>query len=87
MTDGVPSFDRAVWTAERIFGAELATHDASLSGREAGRLLLKLSIPGLVTGKPNVSFYLSWYSGKERRVEWEEEKIGVGEEGQPDGFV
>jgi hypothetical protein len=40
-----------------------------------------------VTGKPNMSFYANGHSRKERRVEWEEEKISIGEEGQPDGFV
>jgi hypothetical protein len=34
-----------------------------------------------------MSFYVRRYSRKERRVEWEEEKISIGEEGEPDGFV
>jgi hypothetical protein len=34
----------------------------------------KSSIPGLVTGKPNMSFYVKWDSRKEGRVEWKEEK-------------
>lgn len=41
----------------------------------------KSSIPGLVTGKPNMSVYTGWYSWKERRVEWEEEKVSIGNEG------
>ena len=47
----------------------------------------KSSTPGLVTGKPNMSFYAKRYSRKERRVEWKEEKITIGKEGEPDGFV
>jgi len=34
-----------------------------------------------------MSFYVRRYSWKERRVKWKEEKIGIGEEGEPDGFV
>jgi hypothetical protein len=34
-----------------------------------------------------MSFYATWYSRKERRLEWKEEKISIGKEGVPDGFV
>jgi hypothetical protein len=41
----------------------------------------------MVTGKPNMSFYVTRYSRKERRVEWKEEEISIGKKGEPDGFV
>jgi hypothetical protein len=34
-----------------------------------------------------MSFYAKRYSRKERRVEWREEKISIGKEGEPDRFV
>jgi hypothetical protein len=47
----------------------------------------KSSVRGMVTSKPNMSFYVTRYSRKERRVEWKEEKISIGKKGEPDGFV
>jgi hypothetical protein len=41
----------------------------------------------MVTGKPNMSFYVTRYSRKERRVEWKEEEISIGKKGEPNEFV
>ncbi len=49
--------------------------------------VLVVGIPGLVTGKPGVSFYIRRNSQKERRVKLRESIISIGCEGEPGGFV
>jgi hypothetical protein len=38
-------------------------------------------IPGVFPGKPVVNLYGGWDSWKERRIEWPEEEIEIGQVG------
>jgi len=49
--------------------------------------LLACNVPGLLPGKTVVDFDRRWNSWEERRVEWFEDEISIGQEGLAGEFL
>ena len=66
----------------RVYGGDFV-----LLLRADSASLLACNVPGLLLGKTIVGFDRRWDAGEERRVEWVEDEISIGQKGFAGAFV